>query len=302
MIFIDRQQINIPPSLLDKGLIERAKAIAHYASLPPPEESYKHRIYKNQDVKDALNALFAGKCAYCESIIQNHPMDIEHYRPKNAVVIHTSSGSVLKKPGYYWLAADWDNLLPSCIDCNRLRKQDLPDGQSGKRGKANMFPLRVEAPRANLPNDDLEAEDPLLLHPCHDNPRPEEHLEFLGEGLVRTALSSGAESEYGKATIDVCGLQRLGLVTARKVHYLLLLERFENLFFLRDQINANADDAANVQLLRVRFAGKLALLNKMVEPGEPFAGMTRQLLPRLKAMHQQGLTWAQALTELDPSP
>ena len=302
MIFVDRQQINIPPSLLDKGGIECANAIAHYTAVPPPKESYKHKVYKSQDVKDALNGLFAGKCAYCESIIQNHPMDIEHYRPKNAVVIHISGRSVLKKPGYYWLAAEWDNLLPSCIDCNRRRGQDLPDGQSGKLGKANLFPVGDEADRASHHESDLDEEEPLLLHPCHDNPHPAEHLEFLGEGLVRAALTNGTESDYGKATINVCGLQRLGLVTARKVHYLLLLERFENLFFLRDQIIANTGNAENVQLLRDRFAGKLTLLNKMIEPGEPFAAMTRQLLPRLKAMHQQGLSWAQALTILDPGP
>jgi len=302
MIFVDRQRINEPPSLLNQGKAERIAAIAHYAAASPPQESFPHKAYKRQDVKDALNDLFAGKCAYCESLIQNHPMDIEHYRPKNAVVIKENGSLKLKKPGYYWLGADWDNLLPSCIDCNRRREQELPDGQSDKLGKANLFPIRDELKRVAGPDHPLEDEEPLLLHPCHGDLRPEEHLEFLGEGLVRQASIEGVESEHGRVTIDVCGLQRMGLVTARRAHYLLLLERFETLFFLRDQIIANVDDAANVSLLKERFATKLRLLNKMVEPGEPFAGMTRQLLPKLKAMHKQGLSWAQALNELDPGP
>ncbi|MEF9674035.1 hypothetical protein QNM99_25505 [Pseudomonas sp. PCH446] len=47
-------------------------------------------------------------------------MDVEHYRPKGAVSEDASH------PGYWWVAMDWDNLLPSCIDCNRKRKQVTP--------------------------------------------------------------------------------------------------------------------------------------------------------------------------------
>ena len=43
---------------------------------------------------------------------------MEHYRPKARV--STEQGD---KPGYYWLAARWENLLPSCTDCNSPRKQ-----------------------------------------------------------------------------------------------------------------------------------------------------------------------------------
>src|SRR4051812_22350680 len=82
-------------------------------------------VYKS--AKPFLDKLFGGKCAYCEVIIEaSHPTEVEHYRPKGAVkdeeeevvTIQTPNGAE-DHPGYWWLAYEWNNLLPSCIDCNR---------------------------------------------------------------------------------------------------------------------------------------------------------------------------------------
>ena len=45
--------------------------------MPPP---------KDAEVKAALEKLFYGKCAYCETFYSvQAPVDVEHYRPKSAV-------------------------------------------------------------------------------------------------------------------------------------------------------------------------------------------------------------------------
>src|SRR5262245_40081226 len=87
------------------------------------------RLYKRY--MQFLLKLFNGKCAYCETDIEsNQPGDVEHFRPKGRVVdeefepirINHPKWGEMDHPGYFWLAYEWDNLFPSCIDCNRYRK------------------------------------------------------------------------------------------------------------------------------------------------------------------------------------
>jgi uncharacterized protein (TIGR02646 family) len=99
---------------------------------------FKFKVYGS--ARESLMKTFGGKCAYCEGLIENtQPGDVEHYRPKGGVLV---DGEL--KPGYYWLAATWDNLLISCIDCNRQRKQLIKGLGRVKAGKLNQFPLVEE--------------------------------------------------------------------------------------------------------------------------------------------------------------
>ena len=109
--------------------------------------------YKHDTVKEALEALFHGKCAYCESdYAGTQPVDIEHYRPKGEVE------GVPDHPGYWWLAAEWENLLPSCIDCNRKRRQKTP-----KAGSSSLATLAEDGDfdRQATLNSGKEASFPL---------------------------------------------------------------------------------------------------------------------------------------------
>ena len=201
-------------------------------------KGYTYKRYKESDVKAALEALFHGKCAYCETFYQDtQPVDVEHYRPKGAV-----QGT--EHSGYWWLASDWDNLLPSCIDCNRRRKQKLPpfDGIEGvwgdvvdaskpqSMGKKDLFPLHTPAvravwsARANKRAEDLKNEKRLLLDPTRDD--PSKSLRFnVGQGdefsLVYPIDAHGSNDQgvpyydIGVASIRAYGLNRLGLVQAR---------------------------------------------------------------------------------------
>ncbi|MHA6194645.1 HNH endonuclease family protein [Pseudomonas wadenswilerensis] len=231
---VTRPKNSAPAGLdaLDKnGHSERDRARAHHNSTTPPKESFTYKAYKLQAVKNKLAELFHNKCAYCETFYNaSAPVDIEHYRPK---------GSVNEAPGhtgYWWLAMSWDNLLPSCIDCNRRRKQRLvslssslaklyspnPGGRGGIRqdhgGKHDSFPIRDTGTRLTAEQYNYTAEEALLLDPTRDD--PSEHLRFhvdhtLPISLVLAGRGPGEDSDRGAVSIHTYGLNRLGLVQER---------------------------------------------------------------------------------------
>lgn len=210
------------------GLTEREASIWFHAGVPPafdpvpnplptkPGEAPEFKAYGDPAVKTALHTLFGGHCAYCESRYDHvSPMDVEHFRPKGAVI---EADGKLSKPGYYWLAADWDNLLPSCIGCNRARSQEqaLADGTTvtDTSGKANLFPLAGGSVRAKASGEEA-TERALLLNPCRDDPRL--YLLFRSDGWVEPRAGAEERAEpRGLATIEVCGLDRASLVESRR--------------------------------------------------------------------------------------
>ncbi|WDU65568.1 endonuclease [Pseudomonas poae] len=160
---------------------------AQAAKLPAQKEAKaRFSVYKDPSVEERLHELFHGKCAYCESFYYSTaPVDTEHFRPKGRLQEDKNHG------GYWWLAAAWDNLLPSCINCNRRSGQITPtltaqlvqlvkDGSrfsassEEQSGKHDSFPIL--GTRATESARDFSSEYPLLLDPCRDN--PSEHLRF----------------------------------------------------------------------------------------------------------------------------
>jgi hypothetical protein len=173
MIRIQRSRLPAPSVLVDRkerGDTERRKAESYYKDQNgnAHKKAFPFKIYKDEAVKAVLEKLFHNKCAYCESYYSDtQPLDVEHWRPKGAVDPEPYEGSEAL-PGYYWLAADWDNLLPSCIDCNRSRNQrEEPEGKVRLLGKANRFPIEQGSKRARSPQE-LQDERPLLLNPCEE--------------------------------------------------------------------------------------------------------------------------------------
>ncbi|QDU18311.1 HNH endonuclease family protein [Urbifossiella limnaea] len=145
-------------------------------------------IFAHPTVRTALRAAQHEKCAFCEWRISpgNTYSDVEHYRPKSG--FKQRRGDPLTRPGYYWLAYDWDNLFLCCQLCNRAFKR-------------NLFPIDAKGVRARSHFKSVGAEQPLLLHPCQDDPA--KHLTF--NGAVAVAVN---QSVRGTVTIDVVGLNR----------------------------------------------------------------------------------------------
>jgi uncharacterized protein (TIGR02646 family) len=155
---------------------------------------FKASIYAAEEVKDALLEAQHRKCAFCESLFRHISYgDIEHFRPKAGY--KQQEADALSRPGYYWLAYDWDNLFYSCQLCNQ-------------RFKKNLFPLIDDQRRARSHADDLGKEEPLLVHPSRLDP-----ASFIGFREERAYPIKGCLE--GETTIAILGLNRPELAEAR---------------------------------------------------------------------------------------
>ena len=199
MLFVDRGRVAIPMALQPGGAAEaeQYKARMFFNEKHRSQRWFDFKVYKSVEVKEALNTLFHGKCAWCESRLgSTTPGDICQYRPKGSVAESPAH------PGYWWLASQWENLLLSCPDCNRTRRHE-----GIASGKANRFPLEDETKRAFEIGGEIQ-EEPLLLDPTVDNPA--DHLVYDWEGQVFS------DTRRGQMTITILGLNRPSLIIARK--------------------------------------------------------------------------------------
>ncbi|WP_027681698.1 hypothetical protein [Rhizobium leguminosarum] len=263
------------------------------------KDGFEFSAYSDEAVKYALDKLFFGKCAYCETRYANQaPVDVEHYRPKGRI-----AGDE-KHPGYWWLAMSWENLLPSCIDCNRRRWQDLPkvpasleqllkapimEGSKGFLGKQDLFPIAGPA-RATAEEPSID-ESPDLLNPCVDD--PDEHLTFYIDrlnplGLVLPKFVDGAPSRRGLQSIHVYGLNRLGLVQER-TRVLRTLEFLSRLIDEIDEISetllasTSSRDKTMGTRLNLLSAQILAEIRTMAEPDQPYSSLVKVWSNTLKS-------------------
>jgi uncharacterized protein (TIGR02646 family) len=146
--------------------------------------------------------VFSGKCAYCEiKISGGFYGEGEHYRPKKRVSVRKDGKlAVVDTPpndGYFWLMYDWQNLVPSCQECNNEKRDQFP----AKRHALQPAPTSAELD---------QIEQPLLLHPYRDD--PSDHIRFGKFGIV--AAIDG--SEKGRETIEALGLDRDTLTERRR--------------------------------------------------------------------------------------
>lgn len=285
MIKVDRSQVP-KPSALDKknkeGKTETERAIEHYTSPSfDGKTNFKFKIYSDSEVKGSLIKLFKEKCAYCEStFLHVYSGDVEHFRPKGEI----EEATPYKKPGYYWLAADWDNLLLSCRNCNqKLSHSMFGIGTKKTMGKMNQFPLLDE--KKHIRNHDhingIADEEPyrLLLNPCIDN--PENHLEYGDEGVIRPKKDAlGNESMMAKKSIDVYVLQRMYLVQSREKKLIEMqaqIQRVKEAIENYNDIIGSPDTTKKFYFERI-LKRELEGLKDFLNPNREYVGMARQIV------------------------
>lgn len=274
----------------DYALWYFAGVVPAIAPLPPAKKPV-FKVYKSAAVVAELEAIFGEKCAYCESVYGHvGPMDVEHYRPKSGYLDEKGG---LCKPGYFWLAADWNNLLASCPDCNRERKQVLriKGGKlvKTKAGKANRFPIADERARATTPAG-LAAEVPLLLNPCVD--QPSDHLRFRSDGFVDVAETpQEAALPKGRRTIEVCGLERDRLRGQRRALATRLAGAMQYVLGYDRQLALTPGDPfATGQLVSAEAA-----LTVYQGPAEPYQALVKTMLLTFNQVRPVALGYHQAL-------
>jgi uncharacterized protein (TIGR02646 family) len=285
MIKIDRSQVP-KPSALDKknraGKTETERAIEYYTSPTfDGTTNFEFKIYSDSEVKEALINLFKEKCAYCEStFLHVYSGDVEHFRPKGEI----EEANPHKKPGYYWLAADWDNLLLSCRNCNQKLSHSLYGiGNKKTMGKMNQFPLS-DATKYVRKHDNINGiadEEPyrLLLNPCIDN--PEDHLEYGDEGVIRPKKDGdGNESIKAKKSIDVYVLQRMYLVQSREKKLIEIQAQIQRVKEATENYNdiiGSPDTTKKFYFERI-LKREMQGLKKFLNPKEEYVGMARQVV------------------------
>jgi uncharacterized protein (TIGR02646 family) len=164
-----RVKRNPQPTVLTKNA---ARWLANFKSLLTNSTATLQQIrntqnkYRHRQIKDALVAMFHGKCAYCESKITVVTYGaIEHFFPKSQ---------------YPDLTFEWTNLLLSCDRCN----------DAGHKG--TQFPL-----------DDNG--NPLLIDPTDGVTDPNKHLEFSWDAETGLASVYGRDRR-GKTVESVFDL------------------------------------------------------------------------------------------------
>ncbi len=239
-----------PAILLSRGRRKRTSHCSDYLSHKADYDTgqrtftFDAGIYGDETVKEALIKAQHGKCCFCERKTGKDG-DVEHFRPK-AGCRQTSTGRLLR-PGYYWLAYDWDNLLLSCSACNQ-------------RHKRSLFPLANPNQRACSHTDNAEQETPLFLHPAqHD---PEQHIGFRKE--VPFAING---SRTGRATIKALGLDREILNEVRR-------DRLNILLHLRQVVEQEERLSMDTEGRQLVNGAKALLAEAVTDTGE-FAAMAR---------------------------
>lgn len=291
MLLRDRTGIPVPAELVGSksvGQLELAKVEA-WMKKRPPKGKLKFSAYKCASVALGLERLFEGKCAYCESpYTRTQPVDIEHWRPKSEVHVF-KEGKKERKGGYPWLAMVWENLLPSCIDCNRARKQIVYRPNAAGvlepivivQGKANQFPLVDEAQRIKKRQASLSQERPLLLNPCSDDPK--QYFVYNDRGVIipqdqfADTPEAAERREMALASIEVYALNRKGLVDARMERVVLLKARFRLIAALVN-LEVNAKDKRSRGLVHDLIDSEVSQLLSLCAPFQPYAQLTRQFV------------------------
>lgn len=189
MIKIDKSN-HIPDVLTGSRASDARNAIDDMIQqgVQPDSYDFDSNIYNGRGIKTQLVQDQNNKCAYCEITMAGDYGVVEHYRPKTGWKENDSDQ--LHKPGYYWLAYDWTNLLCSCDKCNSLAR------------KGNLFPLRDPAMR-DINNKDISNEVPLIINPTLEDPG--QFLRF-NKYMAVAAEIDGIESDKGRKTIDTFDL------------------------------------------------------------------------------------------------
>lgn len=246
----------------------RQEVAAELAALQAqgPPYTIKRSLYTSQ--REQIFTCYANKCAYCECFykISNNEGDVEHFRPKGRVrdldrqiVKIVVGGKKQNHPGYWWLAYEPINLLPSCALCNRS-------------GKGDYFPLEPGGVYALNPGDEA-SEHPLLIHPGLEN--PDDHLRFDPQLGVLIPLTA-----RGEQTIATFLLNRDHLLQARLQTYRHVAMSIHQACKLTPDFGV--DTAATLMELNQhkRGAAQFSLAGRKAL--DDFAGPVQQLIARLQ--------------------
>ena len=217
---IQSKKINEPQFLKSNNIKNlRNEISSHYVQ---PKELRRQTKFPVDDLSILLRRQIGkdlltktnGKCIYCETTITENNINLDHFRPHYAAA--NSSGKI-SQDHYWWLALKWNNLYPSCEDCNRYKRNYFPVYR--KRAK-DWYSAKVKL---------YNIEEPIFIDPEYEN--PEQFFSYKEDGTITS------ETERGRITIELLNLNRTSLIEARRKVAVEVGGDFLELSLLIDDIN-----------------------------------------------------------------
>lgn len=223
-----------------KWRVAENQVLLDFAANPLPFQNGTYDFnqdYGRTEYRNSLENCQGPKCCYCEKPLYGG--SIEHFRPKKAW--QQTRGSAFMRPGYYWLAYRWSNMLISCNECNQADQ------------KGNYFP--VNGFRATQPFDRYSVEDKVIINPTEEDPSVD--ISFRGSIPIHL-------TQRGQLNIAIFKLDTRGdIVPIRK-------DRFDLYFTLKTIASLPAPSDVFSQN-RINEAKKF--IKKAASRKAPFAGM-----------------------------
>lgn len=219
---------------IDRSIIDKPRSLDFSRQSPANKElcaniikvengqydDLKFNVYRL--VKSSVEKLTGKRCAYCGVKEIRSSVEVEHYRPKKKV--EAECGEIV--PGYFWLAACWDNLIPACQRCNGSKIVNVIKDSvvtELRVGKKNYFPLLVDTRQIHLEAYCEKNEIPLLYNPCSDDPtdlfdyKLYETMEREYLIVVPKILNDDAlDYKRAKTSIELLGLNEVALAEDRR--------------------------------------------------------------------------------------
>lgn len=288
------------------GELEILEAIEYYRDSTNHQEKFKkagvngtrtkqgYSVYSGKSVRKTLIKMFRGKCAYCESkITAIYNGDIEHFRPKGKIQNANPS-----RPGYFWLASEWENLLFACPFCNQTNTHEFRNGNNIEEavfGKLDQFPLETETHRLKYTHGiiyltdsttykqafDLEESERLLLNPCKDD-NVQKYFKFNDDGaIISNDGLTDFEERKAQTSILTYALHRLPLTIAREEKIIQVKAQIRRVEIAITNYNKYMDKSDEE---KVWFEGimreEMKILKNFKDADQEYSGLARYIIDK----------------------
>jgi len=230
MILINKPDI-VPPKLIEfqTAMKDSIGTYGNFLRIPQEELKIFIKGYRHIEVKEALFNCSHQKCSYCETTPNGSRLRVDHFFPIKL---------------YPELTLDWDNLLPSCENCNtRKSSHDTKTEPIINPSKINPFPYY-----------DF---DYIWMIPAVDSPDP--------------VLS--------KRTIDVCDLNRRELVRSRADLLVDLTTYQKDINFVLIDLEESMS-ALKIKNRIIRLEESIKIIEEMAENKEKFSAFIKKFLEK----------------------
>lgn len=281
MIKLDRSSVPFPSSLdknietsaINREIVRNQEIIDNHGQIEGAPLDF--RAYSQPPVRRSIEKLTNNRCAYCGTKDARNTVQIEHFRPKQELITDRETSI---KPGYYWLAAEWGNLLPACQYCNISKNSEVIENNTlvdKKFGKGNYFSVLLEDRASPLLINREAAELALLFDPCIDDPNElfiyvQDNIGGEGYLIVQPNIDMIDPYKIAKAkySISILGLNHPVLAKKRLDKVIGCSRAIEE---LKNKLNTNA----NEDLLK---KGTLDILEFVsINRNSSFVGLCRRL-------------------------